>query len=120
MSHILVHISTGPENPTKAALGFLVARTVLDKGHRLSLFIAGDGVNLLRKETAAALVGIGTGALAEHVAALDKSDAEILYSGMSAKARGLDPADLAIARAAPAMPDKLIDLTLEADAVLCY
>ena len=30
---ILVHLTSGPENPTKAALAFLVARTAIEQGH---------------------------------------------------------------------------------------
>ena len=44
MSRLLVHIATGPENPTRAALGLLVAKTALAAGHDVDLFFAGDGV----------------------------------------------------------------------------
>lgn len=118
--HYLVHVHTGPENPTKAALAFLVAKTVLDEGHQLSMFIAGDGVNLLRNEVVETLEGIGTGALASHVDAIKASNADIFYSGLSAKARGLTSENIVLSRAQPAMPAKLLSLTAEADRVLCY
>jgi hypothetical protein len=31
-ARILVHVTQGPENPTRAALAFLVAKTALDEG----------------------------------------------------------------------------------------
>ena len=34
MARFLVHIATGPENPTRAALGLLVARTATAGGTR--------------------------------------------------------------------------------------
>jgi predicted peroxiredoxin len=37
MAKILVHITQGPEHPTRAALGFLVAKAALDEGHDVSL-----------------------------------------------------------------------------------
>ena len=40
MTRLLVHIATGPENPTRAALGLLVARTALAKGDDVDLFFA--------------------------------------------------------------------------------
>ena len=120
MAHVLVHISTGPENATKAALGFLVAKTALEEGHKLSMFLAGDAVNLLRKDTVETLNGLGTGALSAHVGAINKSEAEIFYSGLSAKARGLTPEVLAIERASPGLAAKLIELATAADVVLCY
>lgn len=51
MARLLVHFATGPENPTRAALGLLVARTALEAGHEVEVFIAGDGVGILRTET---------------------------------------------------------------------
>ncbi len=44
MATILVHIHTGPENPTKGALGCLVAATAVKDGHKVDLLLAGDGV----------------------------------------------------------------------------
>jgi uncharacterized protein len=120
MTHFLLHITTGVENPTKAALAFLVAKTAIEEGNQVSMFLAGDAVNLLRNETVASLVGIGTGALADHVAIIKSSAAEIVYSGMSAKARGLTPVDLAIPTAQPGMPAKLLALAVAADVVLSY
>ncbi len=48
MAKILIHVTCGPENPTKAALAFLVAKAAVDEGHEVSMFLAGDGVQLLR------------------------------------------------------------------------
>ena len=33
MAKILVHVTQGPENPTRAALDFLVAKSTIDEGH---------------------------------------------------------------------------------------
>ena len=51
MASILVHLTHGPEDPTRAALAFLVARTALAEGHDVSVFVAGEGVQLLRPAT---------------------------------------------------------------------
>ena len=120
MAHILVHITTGPKNPTTAALGFLAAKTAVDEGHEVSIFVAGDAVTLLRPEIVRELVGIGTGPLAKHVAELDASAAQVFYSVLSAKARGLNEKRIAIGRAEPAMPHELVALAVAADTVLCY
>jgi predicted peroxiredoxin len=121
MAQVLVHISTGPENATKAALGFLVAKTVLEQGHKLSIFLSGDAVNLLRKDTVETLNGLGTGQLSAHVATIRLSvDTPVYYSVLSAKARGLTPDVLAIDRAEPAQADKLVELAVAAGTVLSY
>lgn len=40
---LLVHLTTGVENPTKGVLAFLVAATALEEGHDVDVFVAGDG-----------------------------------------------------------------------------
>jgi len=120
MSRLLVHIATGPENPTRVALGLLVARTALEAGHDVDLFIAGDGVSTLRPETLDAGQGIGTGSLREHVDALVAGGARLYASGMSSKARGLTPETLGGLAVTMAPPSRLVELAFEADRVLAY
>ena len=116
MSHMLIHVITGTENPTRAALGLLVARTAAGAGHAVDIFFAGDGVDWLRPETRTAANGIGTGDIAEHWDALVAAGATLYGSGMSAKARGVDePADVALSP-----PDKLVELIDGADKVVVY
>ncbi|MDQ3620328.1 MAG: multidrug transporter, partial [Actinomycetota bacterium] len=38
MARIFVNVTHGPEHPTRAALGFLIAKIALDEGHEVSLF----------------------------------------------------------------------------------
>jgi len=120
MTRLLVHIATGPENPTRAALGLLVARTALAKGHAVDLFFAGDGVGLLRPATLDAGTGIGTGSMREHVDALAAGGARFFASGMSSKARGLTPDALGGLAVELAPPDVLVQLAFEADRTLTY
>ena len=120
MGRLLVHIATGPENPTRAALGLLVARTARAAGHDVDVFIAGDGVSLLRPETLDAGHGIGTGGFREHIDALVEGGAALFASGMSSKARGLTTDALGGLPVTLAPPDKLVQLTFAADRVLTY
>lgn len=120
MATILVHSSTGPENPTKAALAFLVARAALEEGHTVNLFLAGDAAQLLRDAVLDSLTGLGTGKLREHYDALAAGGARFYVSGMSAKARGLDEAAIAGKPAEFAMPNVLVRLSVEADRTFTY
>lgn len=120
MSKILVHVTCGPENPTKAALGFLVAKAAVDEGHDVSMFLAGDGVQLLRDSVLDSLAGLGTGSLRESYDAVVASGARLYASGMSSKARGVGDADLDGKPIELAMPNRLVQLTLEADSVITY
>lgn len=120
MGRLLVHIVTGPENPTRAALGFLVAKSAVDAGHDVDVFVAGDAVALLRPETLDAGHGIGTGSLREHVDALVGAGVAIHASGLSSKARGLTAESLGGLTVTMAPPTRLVELALEADRVLTY
>jgi uncharacterized protein len=116
MPKLLVHVTRGPEDPTRAALAFLVARAAADAGHDVSLFLAADAVQLLRAPVLDSLVGLGTGSLRESYDALVAAGARFYVSGMSSKARGFDPEGVAEA----AMPGKLVELAFEHDRVLTY
>ena len=120
MGSLLVHITHGPEAPTRAALGCLVAKAALDEGHEVSMFFAGDAAQLLRDASMESVTGIGTGNIGESLSALVAAGAPNFVSGMSAKARGVTEADLEAKGATFAMPSKLVELTFAADRVLCY
>jgi uncharacterized protein len=115
---MLVHLATGPEHPTRAALAFLVARTAVAEGHEVRVFLAGDAVQLARPETADALHGIGTGSLGEHWSALAEEGVPVFISGMSSKARGVDAATRAGVELVP--PEKLVELAVWAETTLTY
>ncbi|WP_205772506.1 DsrE family protein [Microvirga calopogonii] len=57
MSRLLVHVTCGPENPTKATLAFFVAAAAVEAGHEVHVFLAGDAVQLLREPVRNALTG---------------------------------------------------------------
>jgi predicted peroxiredoxin len=120
VAKILVHLTTGPENPTKAALGFLVAKAAVEEGHEVSLFLAGDSVQLLRDSVLDSLVGLGTGSLRESYDAVVNSGARIYASGMSSKARGVGEPDLEGKPVELALPNRLVQLALESDRVFSY
>lgn len=120
MAKILIHVTCGPESPTKAALGFLVAKAAVEEGHEVSMFIAGDGVQLLRDSVLDSLTGLGTGSLRESYDAVVASGARLYASGMSSKARGVGEADLEGKPVELAMPGRLVQLALEADRVITY
>ena len=120
MGKLLVHITHGPEAPTRAALGLLVARAAIDEGHAVDVFLAGDAVQLVRPAVLDALTGLGTGSLRESFDAIADGGGRFYVSGKSSQARGVGEADLADKPAEFAMPKKLVELTFEADRVLTY
>ncbi|MDE3089787.1 MAG: DsrE family protein [Chloroflexota bacterium] len=120
MAKILVHATHGPEHPTRAALAFLVAKTAIDEGHSVSLFLAGDAVQLIRDAVLDNLAGLGTGKLREQYDAIVAGSGRFYLSGMSSKARGVTDADLGGKPAEFAMPNLLVCLALEHDRMFTY
>ena len=117
---VLVHIYSGLESKNKITLGLLVALTAEKNDHKVTLFLAGDGVQILNCKKAGEIVGQGTGDLYEHLQNLKSSKITIYVSGMSAKSRGYDEKLLDGYSAEFVMPDVLIEESIKADSVLCY
>ena len=117
---VLIHIHSGLESKNKVTLGLLVALEAEKNDHKVTLFLAGDGVNLLSCKKAGEIVGRGTGDLYEHLENLRNSKVKIYVSGLSAKSRGHDETLLEGYNAEFAMTDVLIDESIKADSVLCY
>ena len=117
---VLVHIHSGLESKNKITLGLLVALTAEKNDHKVTLFLAGDGVQILNCKKAGEIVGQGTGDLYEHLQNLKNSKITIYVSGMSAKSRGYDEKLLDGYIAEFVMPDVLVEESIKADSVLCY
>ena len=117
---VLIHIYSGLESKNKVTLGLLVALNAEKNDHKVTLFLAGDGVKILDCKKASEIVGQGTGDLYEHLQNLKKSKVTIYVSGMSAKSRGYDEKLLDGYSAEFVMPDGLVEESIKADSVLCY
>jgi len=117
---LLVHIYSGLESKNKVTLGLLVALIAEKNDHKVTLFLAGDGVQILNCKKAGEIVGQGTGDLYEHLQNLKSSKITIYVSGMSAKSRGYDEKLLHGYTAEFVMPDVLVEESIKADSVLCY
>ena len=120
MPKFLVHVTCGPNDPTRAALAFLVAKAAVEEGHTVSLFLAGDAVTLLKDDNLKSVTGLGTGKLQDHFTALTEKGVRFYVSGMSAKARGMSEQDLTGKPAEFGMPNVLVRLAAEADRMFTY
>ena len=117
---VLIHIYSGLESINKVTLGLLVALEAEKNDHKVTLFLAGDGVNVLSCKKAGEIVGQGTGDLYEHLENLKNSKVSVYVLGPSDKSRGYDEKLLEGYNAEFAMPDLLVDESIKADSVLCY
>jgi len=117
---VLVHICSGLESINKVTLGLLVALTAEKNDHKVTLFLAGEGVDILSCKKACEIVGKGTGDLYEHLKDLKNSKIRIYVSGNSAKSRGYDQRLLDGYKAEFVSPGVLVEESIKADSVLCY
>ena len=120
MAKVYINIHSGPELKNKATLGLLVAITAQKNGHDVKIFFAADGVHLLNCKEKGEIVGQGTGDMKDHLDYLKASNTKIYVSGMSAKARGYNEKLLKGYNAEFAMPDTLIELSLNANSFLSF
>jgi predicted peroxiredoxin len=81
MARLLIHVTRGADDPDRTALAFLIAHCAIRDGHAVSLFLAGDAVELLRDEVLDGLQGFGTGKLREHYAAIAAGGGRFHLSG---------------------------------------
>jgi len=79
---VLVHIYSGLESKNKITLGLLVALTAEKNDHKVTLFLAGDGVQILNCKKAGEIVGQGTGDLYEHLQNLKNSKITVVETNI--------------------------------------
>lgn len=120
MAKILVHITSGPEHPTRAALGFSIARAALDEGHEVTMMLAADAVQLMRDGVIDHLNGLGTGNLREVYDSIISGGVKIYLSVLSSKARGLSEDELEGKPYEFVMPSRLVQLAVENDRMFTY
>ena len=120
MSSILFHILSGPNDTSKAMVGFLLARTAIEEGHKVQIFLSGDGVQLVRDIVIDNLVGLGTGSLKDQMKVIKNAGVTIYVSSMSCENRGIRDIDLKGKLMKKVLPKTLLDLVLSTDKTLIY
>ncbi len=120
MASLLVHVTCGTENPTKAALAFFVAATAVEAGHEVHVFLAGDAVQLMREPVLSGLTGLGTGRLQDHYGKIKAGGGYLYLSAASCAARGVSEADLAGIPHEMAVPATLVNLLMRCDRSIVY
>ena len=120
MATILFNITNGTNNATKATLGFMLARTAVEEGHKVIIFLNADAVSLVRQPVLENLVGLGTGSLSEHFEVLKKARAPIYVSAIACEIRGVTQEDLDVNKCKKVLPKTLFNLSLDADRTFVY
>ncbi len=120
MARLFINVTHGPEHPTRAALGFLMAALAVEEGHEVSVFLAGDAVQLVRDPMLNSLSGLGTGNLRESFDRIVAGGGQIYASIKSSEVRGLTQEDIGDKAIQLVMPKMLVKLAIESDKALTY
>ena len=78
--NFLIHVHTGPNDPTEAALAFTVAAAAQKAGHTVTVFLAGDGASLITDAAIGSIDGKGTGKLKDAFDALIQGGVHFCFS----------------------------------------
>ena len=89
MDKLLIHIITGVENPSRAVLGFLIAKTALEEGKEVTVFCAGEGVSSLHASTINEMQGVGLGKLSDYLSILKNGGCKIAAGNTISFNKGL-------------------------------
>lgn len=120
MAKVMVQVASGPEHATKAALGFLVARSAQEDGHDVTLFLAADGVQFVKQQVREVIAGLGGGTLAEAFDAIRNGGAKLYVSKLSLAVRGISEDEATNLGAEFGTPQLLVKLALESDVHFTY
>ncbi|MEH7012822.1 DsrE family protein [Neobacillus niacini] len=122
MSKILIHLTHGPEAPTQADRAFLIAKTAINEGHKVSMFLAGSAVQLMRDDILDSVIGVGEGvtSLRESYETIIAGGGDIYLSRISCGARGMSEQALSGKKVELAEPNVLVQLTVDHDRVITY
>lgn len=120
MATLLIQVTVGPEEQTKACLAFLVASTALNEGHEVKIFLVGEAVRLLDPVFLDRVQGLGTGRLKDHFDEIIASNGVFFVSRLSSEARGYDDKLIREKPAQFALPESLVQLTMTADKTIVY
>lgn len=116
--NIMIKSAWGSDDPTKAAFPFLHGHALAQAGHKVQIFLLGEGVTLMRAPVARAVVPVGWPPLADALAQVVAKDVQIYACGACCRARGVTEADLAPNKAKFGSPDIFVSLVEWADRII--
>ena len=67
---VIVSVTSGTEDPTRATLGILAAKQAMDQGHEVTVWLQGEGAVLANKRVYPTVVGVNMPPLKDAMEAL--------------------------------------------------
>jgi predicted peroxiredoxin len=115
---IMMKSAWGSDDPTKAAFAFLHGDALAAAGHSVQIFLLGEGVSLMRKSVASAVVPVGWPPLIEILEKVTARHIQIYACGTCSRTRGVTEIDLVLWGARFGNPTIFVSLVEWADRVI--
>ncbi len=116
--NVMMKSAWGSDDPTKAAFPFLHGLALSEAGHTVQIFLLGEGVSLMRKSVANAVVPVGWPPLAETLTKVAGRGVQIYACGACCRARSVLESDLQQWGAKFGSPQIFVSLVEWADRVI--
>ncbi|RAM50068.1 MAG: sulfur reduction protein DsrE [Hapalosiphonaceae cyanobacterium JJU2] len=88
---VIVSVSSGTDDPTRATLGMLAAKVAVDQGHEVVVWLQGEGVAIANKNVYDKIQGLNMPPMKAVVEALLSASIPIWVCEACAKGRNLTP-----------------------------
>lgn len=77
MARVFVHITVGAENPTRASFAWLMAKGLVEAGHKPEIVLAAEGAGLGSKTVTEHVVPVGLPPLRDLIAFTQEHDVPV-------------------------------------------
>jgi uncharacterized protein involved in oxidation of intracellular sulfur len=88
---VVVSVSYGTDDPTKATLGMLAAKVAVDQGHEVTIWLQGEGVTIANQQVYDKIQGLNMPAMKSVVEPLLSAQVPIWVCQACAKGRNVSP-----------------------------
>ncbi|PSP16852.1 MAG: sulfur reduction protein DsrE [Cyanobacteria bacterium QS_8_64_29] len=88
---VVVAVSYGTDDPTKATLGMLAAKAAADRGHAVTVWLQGEGVAIANRHVYGTIQGLNMPAMKDVVEALIAAETPLWVCQACAQGRNITP-----------------------------
>ena len=88
---VIISVSYGSDDPTKATLGMMAAKVAADQGHEVTIWLQGEGVHLANKFIYPTLQGVNMPPMAGVMEAVLQKNIPLWVCEACAKGRNVTP-----------------------------
>ncbi len=116
---IVVSITAGTDDPTRATIGMIAAKVAMEKGHEVSIWLFGEAVVIANQNIYPCIQGVNMPAMKDIMAGLLEKNMAFSVCEACAKGRNVNENNWVANASYRGMGD-FVDESLNADKILFY